>query len=204
MGRKSIAHIRRKEIIEGFFNVVAERGFAEATIRQVTKAAGVSKGILHHYFTDKEAMVLGVMEYVLTTYMEEFQKELSRHRTAIARMRFIFSWFFDLERFTLKFSRAWMEFWVLSKTDPAISKALRGCYKVVKEAIADIIRDGIRSGEFRKVDPVVTANMILSCMEGATILWVVDTKATPMEAIAKHTGELFLNHLVREKRERKK
>ena len=204
MGRKSIAHIRRKEIIEGFFNVVAEKGFAEASIREITKAAGVSKGILHHYFTNKEAMVLGVMDYVLTSYMEEFQNELSKHMAAVDRMKFVFSWFFDLERFTLKFSRAWMEFWVLSKTDPAISKALRGCYKVVKDAIADIIRDGIKAGEFRKVDPIVTANLILSCMEGATILWVVDTKDTPMKALGKHTAELFLNDLMREKRDRKK
>ena len=200
MGRKSIAHIRRKEIIEGFFTVVAEKGFAEASVREITKAAGVSNGVLHHYFTNKEAMVLGVMDYVLTSYMEQFQKELLKHQNAADRMRFVFSWFFDLDRFTLKFSRAWMEFWVLSKTNPAISKALQECYRTVKETIAGIILAGIQAGEFRKVNPIVTANLIVSCMEGATMLWVVDTKATPMKTMGKRTAELFLDDLMGKKR----
>ena len=197
MGRKSIAHIRRKEIIEGFFKVVSEKGFVNASIREITDAAGVSKGILHHYFVNKEAMVLGVMEHVVTTYMAEFQKGFSEYDTAVDRMKFVFSWFFDLDRFDLEFSRAWMEFWVLAKTHPAVSDALQECYKAVKDVIAGIIRDGIRSGEFRKVNPAVTASMILGSLEGGTMLWVVDTKATPMKAMGKRITEMYLDYLAR-------
>jgi len=195
MGRKSIAHIRRKQIIEGFFKVVAEKGFAHASIREITKAAGVSKGVLHHYFVNKEAMVLGVMDHVVTTYMAEFQKGIAEYDAAVDRMKFVFSWFFDLDRFNLTFSRAWMELWVLSKTNDAISEALQDCYKSAKEIIAGIIRDGIRSGEFTKVDPTVTATMIVGSLEGGTMLWVVDTDATPMKAMSKQVTEMYLSYL---------
>lgn len=199
MGRKSIAHIRRKQIIEGFFKIVAEKGFANASIREITEAAGVSKGVLHHYFTNKEAMVLGVLDYVVTTYTAEFHEEITSYTSATDRMKFLFSWFLDLKRFDLEFSRAWMEFWVLSKTNPAISEALTGCYRAVKSLIAEIIRDGIKAGEFREVDPDITANLILGSLEGGTVLWVVDKEAMPVETTSRKRAELFLNYLKREK-----
>ena len=195
MGRKSIAHIRRKEIIEGFFKVIAETGFANASIRKITEAAGVSKGVLHHYFVNKEAMVLGVMDHVTTTYMAAFQEEISRRKTATERMKFALSWFFDLERFNIEFSRAWMEFWILSKTDAAISNALQECYRQIKKHIADIIRDGIKSGEFRKVNPDVTANMIVGTFEGATMLWVIDTEGTPIKSMGRQIAKMYMDYL---------
>ena len=195
MGRKSIAHIRRKQIIEGYFKVVAEKGFANASIREITEAAGVSKGVLHHYFVNKEAMVLGVMDHVITTYTAEFEEGISQYDSPTERIRFLFSWFHDLDRFDLEFSRAWMEFWVLSKTHPAISDALKNCYEMLKNIIAGIIRDGIESGEFRKVDPDLTANLILECLEGGTVFWVVNPEARPVEALGRERAEMFLEYL---------
>ena len=195
MGRKSIAHIRRKEIVEGFFKVVAEKGFANASIREITEASGVSKGVLHHYFLNKKAMIVGVMDYVTTSYLADFREGISRCDSAFERMEYLFSWFFDLERFNLEFSRAWMEFWVLSKTDPDISEALQKCYELVKDIIADIIRDGIKAGEFKRVNPALTANTILGSLEGATMLWVVDAEATPIKRMGKQITGLFMDYL---------
>lgn len=195
MGRKSIAEIRRKEITEAFFKVVAEKGLARATIREITEVAGFSQGMLHHYFANKEAMILEVMDYVVTTYMAEFQEGISRYKTATDRMKFFFAWFSDPDRFTPDFCRAWMEFWGLAKTDPAIAEALQGCYREMRRALAGIVRDGMKSGEFRKGRPVVTANAILAGFEGSMILSVVDPRATPARSTNKHIAEVFLGYL---------
>jgi len=182
MGRKSIAHIRRKEIIEGFFKVIAETGFANASIREITEAAGVSKGVLHHYFENKEAMVLGVMDHVLETYMSEFLEGLEKSEAAS-------------DRFDMEFSRAWMEFWILSKTNTAISEALRNCYGQMVEVLAKIIRKGVESGEFKEVDPIATANTLIAALEGTTMLWVVAPKATPVEAMNRQIARIYSDHL---------
>ena len=195
MGRKSIAEIRREEIIAAFFEVVAHKGFLKATMREIAEAAGCSQGMLHHYFENKEAMVLGVMEYMVASYTAEIREEIAKRDSATDRMRFLFSWFLDLERFDLQFSRAWMEFWVLSKTHPAVSEAMTKCYKTVKQLIAGIIRDGIKSREFRKVAPEVMASLILGSLEGGTVLWVVDKEALPVETTSRQRADLFLYYL---------
>jgi len=68
MARKSIAEIRKEEIIEAFFKVVSEKGFAKATIREVANVAGCNHGMLHHYFENKEAIIESAVEHVMTVY----------------------------------------------------------------------------------------------------------------------------------------
>ena len=72
------------------------------------------------------------------------------------------------------------------------------CYKTVKDVIAGIIRDGIKSQEFREVDPDVVASLVLGSLEGGTVLWVVDTEALPVETTSRQRADLFMRYLKRE------
>ena len=197
MGRKSIAEIRKEEIIEAFFKVVSEKGFSKATIREIAHVAGCNHGMLHHYFANKEAIIEAAVDYVMTAYRAELLEGLSHHESAADRIRFLVSWFCDLDRFNLEFSRAWMEFWVLSKTETSVAVALQECYRDIRNIFAEIIRDGINRGEFRKVDATVTANVILASLEGSTMLWVVDPEETPVEATGKQTEEMIADFLAK-------
>lgn len=195
MGRKSIAEIRREEIIEAFFKVVSEKGFARATIREVANAAGCNHGMLHHYFSNKEEIIKAAVDHVMTVYTAELRDNLSRLDSAAEQIKFVIPWFFDLDRFDLEFSRAWMEFWVLSKNDPVVSGALLECYRELINIFSDIIRDGIKKGEFRKVNPNVAASVIMGNLEGATMLWVIDTEQTPVQAMGKQIEKMVTNYL---------
>lgn len=199
MGRKSIAEIRRKEIVEAFFKVIAEKGLSKATIREVAEAAGCSQGMLHHYFTNKEELILEVLDYVTAAYTVDFMEGVSRHEAAADRLGFLISWFFNLDKFDIDWSRALMEFRAYAKTDRRISEALREFYDLGKEVIGDIIRAGTKAGEFRKTDPAVTANMILASIEGAVSLWLLDSEAASLEPMGRELTEVFLGYLMLER-----
>ena len=49
---------RRDEILSATWRVIARDGIAKATIREIAREAGCSRGILAHYFDDK-ADILG-------------------------------------------------------------------------------------------------------------------------------------------------
>ncbi|HSI06186.1 MAG: TetR/AcrR family transcriptional regulator [Myxococcota bacterium] len=53
--------LRRGEIIEGFARVLAEHGYAGATIAAVADEAGVAPGLVHHYFADKAELLDGLV-----------------------------------------------------------------------------------------------------------------------------------------------
>jgi TetR/AcrR family transcriptional repressor of bet genes len=75
MGRKSQRDLRRKEIIEAFAKVLANHGFAGATMTAVADEAGVSPGLLHHHFSNKQEM----LEELLKTLIQKFQKRVADH-----------------------------------------------------------------------------------------------------------------------------
>ena len=199
MARKSIAEIRKEEMIEAFYAVVAERGFNKATIREVAKRAGCTYGVLNYHFSNKEELVLSFMDHVLHTYIAELRDGISERDTATERLEFMLSYFCDLTRFTLDFSRVWLECWALGNSNPEISERLNKSYDALKKMIEEIIIEGISAGEFRNVDPTITANLILAELEGLTMLWVVNTQSTPIEALSEHLPEFCLSYLKKEK-----
>jgi AcrR family transcriptional regulator len=56
---KDVDHVaRRAEIAESVWRVVADEGLERATIRRIAQETGWSPGVLAHYFSDKEDMLL--------------------------------------------------------------------------------------------------------------------------------------------------
>jgi len=195
MAIKAISEIRRNEMIEAFSHVVAEKGFAKATIREVAKHAGCSYGVLNYHFANKEELILSFLDYVVTTYTAGLRKGVSRCSTATESLEFIFSYFHNQNQFTLEFGRVWIECLALANSNPEISEKLNACYDDLKEMTEQIIAQGISAGEFRDVDPTITSNLIWAALEGLTVLWVVNTRSTPVEALIEHRPDFFMSYL---------
>src|SRR5687768_17970786 len=54
---------RRQRIIDGALHVFAEKGYEEATNKEIAAAAGInSPGLIYHYFKDKEDLFRQVVE----------------------------------------------------------------------------------------------------------------------------------------------
>lgn len=60
---------RRKELTAAFARVLAEHGFAGATIAAVADEAGVAPGLIHHYFTSKDEL----FECLLVDLLDRFR-----------------------------------------------------------------------------------------------------------------------------------
>jgi AcrR family transcriptional regulator len=53
---------RRREVIEAGSRLFAERAFEEISMRQIAEAAGISKGLLYHYFPSKTELFKAAVE----------------------------------------------------------------------------------------------------------------------------------------------
>jgi len=54
----------RKELLESCIGLFAKEGYTALTMRKIATALGVSTGTLYHYFPNKEALFLGVVQEV--------------------------------------------------------------------------------------------------------------------------------------------
>lgn len=53
---------RREQIMEAALRVFAEKGFAGATNKDIAKEAGITPGLIYHYFESKEALLKAIYE----------------------------------------------------------------------------------------------------------------------------------------------
>src|SRR5260221_3715161 len=53
---------RREQIIDAAMHVFAQKGFARATNKDIAREAGITPGLIYHYFDSKEALLKAIIE----------------------------------------------------------------------------------------------------------------------------------------------
>jgi AcrR family transcriptional regulator len=80
---------KRQQIIEGARKIFLAQGFDAASMNDIARAAGVSKGTLYVYFTDKEKLFAAIVEEECSAHAESvFDLDPDNHDVEAALIRF--------------------------------------------------------------------------------------------------------------------
>jgi TetR/AcrR family transcriptional regulator, transcriptional repressor of bet genes len=62
MPRPQNTEQRKREIVQGLAEVMAERGYAKATVQAIARAAGMTPGLVHYHFRSKQEILIALIE----------------------------------------------------------------------------------------------------------------------------------------------
>jgi AcrR family transcriptional regulator len=80
---------KRRQVVEGARSVFLSRGFDAASMNDIARAAGVSKGTLYVYFTNKEQLFAAIVERECMAHAEAvFDLDPNDHNVEAALIRF--------------------------------------------------------------------------------------------------------------------
>jgi AcrR family transcriptional regulator len=164
-----LSEFRRAGILKAARKVFARHGYDGATMDDVAEACSIAKGTLYLYFKSKRQIYLGVLKEDLSSLREATRQGISQATTAQGRIRA-----FITVRFT--FCEKHRDFFRIYNSDVSAifisvqptQKDLREFYLEQGAMLADIIREGVRSGELREV-PAETAAFAIYDMTRASI-----------------------------------
>ena len=77
MPKKGVEPVRREQLIRATFQTIDEIGMADATVATIAKKAGLSSGIVAHYFGDKDGLLNAAMRQIL----RELKDAVARYRS---------------------------------------------------------------------------------------------------------------------------
>lgn len=80
MKREEKSALSRQRIIEAAFQEFSKKGYTAASLNTVCAEHGISKGIIYHYFKDKDELYLVCVREcfgALTVYMKEIMENLA-------------------------------------------------------------------------------------------------------------------------------
>lgn len=85
----------RHRILEAALSVFRERGFEQATMREIAATAGVATGAAYYYFESKDALVMAFYQRTQQEMAPALDGILSRSRSLESRLRGIIQHKFD-------------------------------------------------------------------------------------------------------------
>lgn len=115
MLRKNIPEQRREQLISAAFETIGEVGLAGITLSQVAKEAGMSTGIVSHYFGDKDGLLQATMRKVLGDLHRGVAGCRARaEKDAQSQLMAIIDGNFAPSQTSETSMRAWLDFWAAS------------------------------------------------------------------------------------------
>ncbi len=122
MPKLGMEPIRRQQLIEATIASISEHGFADATVARISKAAGVSAGIIHHYFGGKNELFEATMRSLLRELHVEVARRMAGAPGPRARIEAIVDGNFSERQFEPTAVTAWLAFWAQVPHVPALAR----------------------------------------------------------------------------------
>lgn len=157
----------REEIMEATYNVLAEHGYADLSMRRIADELGKSKSLLHYHYDTKDELLLAFLDRFLDrldNWVDDIEADTHRERL----LMFVDQWTVTPdEQDRQEFWTAFLELRLRAPHDPQFQERLTTTNEAVIQTLAEIIEDGITAGEFKEVDSYRVAETIISALEGA-------------------------------------
>ena len=108
--RASIEKIRRAELAEAALATLAQHGFSGTTVSRVAERAGMSQGLVHHYFKNKADLLEVAMRQLNARSREEVLQQIRTAQNAKEKLYAVTAALFPQELFERGFAQAWLAF----------------------------------------------------------------------------------------------
>src|ERR1035438_5459514 len=156
--KEVVSELRRSGILKAARKVFARHGYDGATMDDVAEACSIAKGTLYLYFKSKRQIYLGVLKEDLQSLREETGRAIEAADSAADKIRAFITARFDFCERHRDFFRIYnSDISAIFITAHPTQKDLKEFYLEQGGMLAEIIAEGVRTGELRSVPPRATA-----------------------------------------------
>jgi TetR/AcrR family fatty acid metabolism transcriptional regulator len=189
---------KRRRILDAAVGVFAERGFYNAKVAEIAKAASVADGTIYLYFKNKEDILIQV-------FIDAMDEILRRQESALAALDATSDPAAKLREFIRVHFAAVAESRAMAEV---ITVELRQSSKFMRNTdmkpfgrylgiIKRIVDEGSRAGVFATGrDPRIVARAIFGAVDELALEWAMDERHTSLGEAADQVAELFLSGLL--------
>lgn len=181
--------------MEAAIKLFSSRGYNKASVDEICREAGISKGAFYHHFKSKQALFLALLDGWLQSIDSAI--EASRDKTApetFMQMTEAFPFIFETAGDGLPM---FLEFWMQASRDKEIWEASLAPYRRYHRYFTSLIKKGVQEGSFVEVDPELTSRMIVSTAMGLLLQSLLDPKGARWEKVARDSTSLLVDNLLK-------
>lgn len=161
------AEVRLDALLSTACDVIVERGLANTRTSDVAAAAGVSQALVFYHFATKERLLAQAFAYAAEQDLARLQTVVQSTATPLEKLKKILRLYAPQGR--SKSWAMWIDGWSESLRTPELEKVSRRLDLRWKEALTDVIADGVDAGVFKCDDAAGAAWRILALIDGLAV-----------------------------------
>ncbi|MCF2533975.1 TetR/AcrR family transcriptional regulator [Yinghuangia soli] len=155
---------RRAEIVRTAARIALEEGLERITLRRVADELGVRPGLIGHYFPAADDLVSEAFAFAAAGERDTLMPDAEAGLPPTARLAHFLVRVGGDDYVDL--GRLWLNARHLSRFKPGLGAVVRAQETTTRNALAELIADGVRSGEFTAEDAMGAALHILVTVDG--------------------------------------
>ncbi len=171
----SLSGEKAERIVDAMRRCVAERGISGATFEQVSRQAGVSRGLLHYYFGTKERLLIETLRSDAETRIAMLDRPLARAQTVDEVIEVLVSGAESVLETDPGFYVILYELFAAGRQNPEIRGELAELYESNRHHLAEILRRKEVEGVLRlRLDADAVVTYMFAAADGGALQRLAD------------------------------
>lgn len=173
-GRTQEERSRKTKIclFEATLDSLEELGYHGASLSQILKRAGVSRGAWSHHFTNKKELIARSTEYILDQAIENTRRWAGSVEITKDKLQKLFDFIWD-NFYTGRHRAVWLEINVACRTDTELRKRLTPVFEHFHESIKEAWNNWFDTTENGKADVETVIILAINTLRGMAVQSIV-------------------------------
>ena len=155
--RRESEEVRRQQFIEATIDSLAEIGFNASTLAQIAGRAGVSPGLVAHYFGDKDGLLEATLRFLAARVSRGTALRLAAAASPRERVEAVIEANLAPEEFGQPSSSVWLAFWGQALHSERLRRVQRVYQSRMRSNLRHALRPLVREEEADRVAIAVAA-----------------------------------------------
>jgi TetR/AcrR family transcriptional regulator, transcriptional repressor of bet genes len=183
--------VRKRLIVEAAIKCLDQGGAANLTISSIMGEAGVSRGLVNHYFPSMSALLVEAYKSMLDGLATSAMTDMKRRSPGPAMdLKAMIEVACSPLIFEKPRNQAWLEMWALMPAQPDLRKLHTTIYRAYhRELVGAIERLAAERGN--KVNAARLAVSAIALVDGLWLNWSVDSRFVSAEEAKRAVYDLF-------------
>jgi len=164
---------RVDKFLAAALNLFAERNFASVTIKDIAKALDVNTALIYYYFDSKKDLFRATIESAVAHAFEHVRAVVDNSEDPPSVIAAWLESHVDQYAEIHRFVKIALDFRSALECAPDIANAIERFYDEERKLLSKVIRQGIKQGLFKPVNPTHMAQFISTYLDGCMVRLVI-------------------------------
>ena len=195
MGRNSIAHIRKPDILRHTYHLIAEKGLAGTSINKIASRMNANPGIVMHYFKNKEGLILALVDYMLERAETFYDSVFEKYDDPRQNFKYLAQYYFQIFENPPGRQSVFWSCYALGFRNERVKRRIQNMYQKFLERIVERLAYWEEKGLVKVENKQEVSAILLSLIEGFGYFRITMGENMQLEKVAAFYKKTFLEVL---------